>query len=101
MYLLRVRGGALYCGITNDFRNRMRQHWSGKGSKYVRSRLPFTPVWLFWCGREIAVQSERIIKRLPKQEKERIVRENFCHIESNGKGTCHFAGMRLAPTIDS
>ncbi len=40
VYLLRCRDGSLYCGVTKDLRARLALHRSGKGSKYVRSRLP-------------------------------------------------------------
>ncbi|MEI7578536.1 MAG: GIY-YIG nuclease family protein [bacterium] len=40
LYLLLCADNSLYTGITDDIKNRLAVHQSGKGSKYVRSRLP-------------------------------------------------------------
>ena len=41
VYILECSDTTLYTGITNNIENRMRVHNNGKGSKYVRARLPF------------------------------------------------------------
>ena len=40
VYLIRCSDGSLYCGITNNLKNRLAAHNSGKGAKYTRSRRP-------------------------------------------------------------
>lgn len=45
VYVLLCSDNSLYSGITNDLEKRMRVHQDGKGSKYVRSRLPFKVVY--------------------------------------------------------
>jgi len=40
VYLVRCSDDSLYCGISNDIKNRMVEHHSGKGTKYTRSRKP-------------------------------------------------------------
>lgn len=40
LYLVRCSDNSLYCGITNDLINRLKDHNSGKGAKYTRSRRP-------------------------------------------------------------
>jgi len=40
VYILLCSDKSLYTGITNDVEKRLVSHRSGKGSKYVRSRLP-------------------------------------------------------------
>ncbi len=40
VYLLRCSDESLYCGITNDLKNRLIAHNSGRGAKYTRSRRP-------------------------------------------------------------
>lgn len=40
VYILLCSDNTLYTGITNDLENRIKTHQSGKGSKYVRARLP-------------------------------------------------------------
>lgn len=40
LYVLRCKGGTLYCGITNNLTNRIEQHNRGKGARYTRGRGP-------------------------------------------------------------
>ena len=40
VYILQCRDNSFYIGITNDIPKRIILHNSGKGSKYVRSKLP-------------------------------------------------------------
>ena len=40
VYLIRCSDESLYCGITNNLKNRVETHNSGRGSKYTRSRRP-------------------------------------------------------------
>jgi len=40
VYLIRCSDESLYCGITNNLKNRLIAHNSGRGSKYTRSRRP-------------------------------------------------------------
>lgn len=41
VYLIECNDGTLYCGCAKDLKARLLVHQSGKGSRYVRSRLPF------------------------------------------------------------
>ncbi len=40
VYLLRGSDESLYCGITNNLKNPLIAHNSGRGAKYTRSRRP-------------------------------------------------------------
>ena len=40
VYIVRCADGTLYTGWTTDINNRLRDHNSGSGAKYTRSRLP-------------------------------------------------------------
>jgi putative endonuclease len=40
VYLIRCSDESLYCGVTNNLKNRLAAHNSGKGAKYTRSRRP-------------------------------------------------------------
>jgi putative endonuclease len=40
VYLIRCSDKSLYCGITNNLKNRLAAHNSGRGAKYTRSRRP-------------------------------------------------------------
>jgi putative endonuclease len=75
VYLLRCRDGSLYCGATSDLSRRLAAHGRGKGSKYVRSRLPATLVYAEeHASRGAALSREALIKGLPKREKEKMAR---------------------------
>jgi putative endonuclease len=40
VYLMRCSDESLYCGITNNLKNRLAAHNLGRGAKYTRSRRP-------------------------------------------------------------
>ena len=74
VYILRCGDGSLYTGITTDLERRVAAHNSGKGAKYTRSRLPVTPVyWEMVPDRGCALRRELAIKRLPREEKLRLI----------------------------
>ena len=70
VYLLRCSDNSLYCGISNDIKNRLIDHNSGKGAKYTRSRRP---VELIGISPEMtkseALKLEYRIKQLPVDKK--------------------------------
>ena len=70
VYLVRCSDKSLYCGISNDVHRRLKEHNSGKGAKYTRSRRP---VELVDISPEIpkreALKLEYRIKRLPADQK--------------------------------
>ena len=74
VYMLECNDKSIYTGICkNDISRRMREHASGKGSKYVRSRLPFELVWSkggFTASE--ALKEEYRIKQLEREDKRAI-----------------------------
>jgi putative endonuclease len=70
VYLVRCADNTLYCGITNDLKNRLIDHNSGKGAKFTRSRRP---VELVGVGPQMvkseALKLEYQIKQLPADKK--------------------------------
>lgn len=75
VYLLRCRDGSLYTGITNDLVRRLASHRAGKGSAYVRARLPVRVVYReSHPDRPAALRREAAIKRLTRAEKLALVR---------------------------
>jgi putative endonuclease len=69
-------GGHYYAGVTNDLPLRLHTQLSGKGSKYVRSRLP-NVAFLFsvtCISKSEALKLERRIKRLRRDQKEEFMR---------------------------
>ena len=75
VYLLRCRDGSLYTGITTDLVRRLASHRAGKGSAYVRARLPVRVVYREpQPDRPAALRREAAIKRLTRAEKLALVR---------------------------
>ena len=74
VYMLKCRGGSLYTGIARDLEKRMEQHSLGRGSKYVRSRLPFRLVYFEeFKTRSEAMRRENQIKGLTRIEKAELI----------------------------
>ncbi len=74
VYVVRRSDGALYTGIALDVARRLAQHRAGRGAKALRGRGPIELV----CRRRIgavglAMRIERAFKRLPKEQKERLI----------------------------
>jgi putative endonuclease len=76
VYLLRLRGGALYCGITNDLPRRLAAHNSGRGAKcIVPSKRPAKVAYVEAVrGFSAALRREYAIKKLSKARKEALVK---------------------------
>ncbi|NLY14755.1 MAG: GIY-YIG nuclease family protein [Gammaproteobacteria bacterium] len=74
VYLVRAENGALYCGITTDPQRRFKQHQSGKGARFFNSSPAVGMVYVEECaGKGCALKRELAIKRMSKQQKERLV----------------------------
>ncbi len=70
VYLVRCADNSLYCGITNDLKNRLIDHNSGKGAKYTRSRRHIELVCVSpKMTKSEALKLEYRIKRLPPGQK--------------------------------
>lgn len=70
VYLIRCSDESLYCGITNNLKNRLIEHNSGRGAKYTRSRRP---VELVAASSEMtksnALKLEYRVKQAPASKK--------------------------------
>ncbi len=70
VYLLKCADGSLYCGITNDLKNRLEKHSQGTASKYTASRLPVElVVSKKGLAKSEALKLELKIKKLPANKK--------------------------------
>jgi cyclophilin family peptidyl-prolyl cis-trans isomerase/predicted GIY-YIG superfamily endonuclease len=70
VYVLACRDGSLYAGTTNDLAARIRAHRRGSGSRYVRSRSPFTLcAWWETADRGAALREEAHFRRLTRRQK--------------------------------
>ena len=72
VYVLRLKGGALYTGYTCDVGSRLRRHVAGRASRCTRS---FPPVQVVACwevagGRGAAMSVERFLKGRDRAGKE-------------------------------
>ena len=79
LYLVRTRDGSLYAGIATDVARRFAEHQARgeKCARYLRGRAPLQLVFRREIGsRSLALKAEQRIKRLPKHQKEQIVRSN-------------------------
>ncbi|MBF0594694.1 MAG: GIY-YIG nuclease family protein [Candidatus Omnitrophica bacterium] len=86
VYILECRDGSYYAGQTNDLAARLKLHLAGKGSRYVRSRLPFTLGFVkTYRYFKRAFHEELRIKGLSRKEKEKLVK-NFCQTKRTIKG---------------
>ena len=72
--MVRCKKGILYTGYTNDLIKRVAQHNENKGAKFTRGRGPVALVYFEeFPTRGEAMAREIQIKRLTKQEKEKLI----------------------------
>jgi predicted GIY-YIG superfamily endonuclease len=76
VYILICGDGSLYSGCTVDVASRVAKHNSSKGAKYTRSHLPVKLVYSEVCAdRSAALQREAAIKKLPREQKQALVKK--------------------------
>ncbi len=78
VYMLKCNdcNGSLYTGYTSDLEKRLTLHSRGKGSKYVRSRLPVTLVYSeSFEDKSEAMRRECFIKSLSRCQKTDLIGE--------------------------
>ena len=75
VYMVRCADDSLYTGIAKDVERRIEEHNGGKlGARYTRARRPVRLVYQESCeGRSQASRRELEIKRLRREEKERLL----------------------------
>ena len=74
-YILECSDGTYYTGWSTDPERRVRQHNSGKGARYTRSRRPVRLVYVEECtDKSAALKRERTIKALTHSQKEKLFR---------------------------
>jgi predicted GIY-YIG superfamily endonuclease len=69
-YMLECADGSIYTGITNNVKERVAKHNSGKGAKYTRARLPVVlkRKWKYKDKSE-AAKAEYAYKKLTREAK--------------------------------
>lgn len=77
VYLLECADQSFYCGATNDLERRLKQHNSGRGSKYCLTRLPVVCVYSEPAkNKSAALKREYAIKQLSRAQKLALIKEN-------------------------
>ena len=77
VYILRCGDGTLYTGATDDVGRRLAAHRAGRGAKYTRGRGPLELVYVEeQLDKSAALRREWEIKRLRREQKEQMIREN-------------------------
>ena len=70
VYLIQCSDDSLYCGITNNLKNRLAAHNLGRGAKYTRSRRPVKLVGTSSkMTKSDALKREYSVKQVPASEK--------------------------------
>jgi putative endonuclease len=73
-YILECSDGTYYTGWSSDPQRRLREHNSGKGARYTRSRRPVRMVYLEELpDKSSALKRERAIKALPRPKKIKLI----------------------------
>jgi putative endonuclease len=73
-YILRCKDGTLYTGATKDMDRRLKEHNSGKASKYTSGRRPLKLIYVEECNDYSgALKREKEIQKMSRKEKDRLV----------------------------
>lgn len=74
VYIVQCRDGTFYTGWTKDMDKRVLEHNQGKGAKYTRGRSPVVlKYYEAFATREEALKREHFIKKLSRQQKEKLI----------------------------
>ncbi len=74
IYIVEASDGTFYTGIARDVTKRLQTHDSGKGSRYLRGRGPYTLVHReVRFGLSSALKREVQIKNLTRTQKEELI----------------------------
>ena len=89
VYILQCKDKSLYTGVALDVDRRLKEHRSGKGSKYLRSHLPVKLVYQEpFRGKSSALKREAQIKRWPRRKKQALVEGNRAGYSSKNRFGC-------------
>jgi predicted GIY-YIG superfamily endonuclease len=78
VYILECSDGTYYTGYSRNPETRLAQHQAGTASRYTRTRLPVTMIFLQECPTsKEAYRTERRIKQLPRKKKEALIRGEY------------------------
>jgi putative endonuclease len=73
-YILRCVDSSLYCGITNNLKERLEEHSRGEGAKYTKTRLPVKLIHFEeFPNKSSACKREREVKGWHREKKKALV----------------------------
>lgn len=76
-YMVLCSDNSLYTGYTDNLKQRMAAHNSGKGAKYTKARLPVELVyWEKHSTKQKAMQREYAIKQFTRAQKLKLLPED-------------------------
>jgi len=76
-YILECADGTYYTGWTTDPPRREKQHNLGRGARYTRARRPVRIIYVEeQPDRTTAMQRERAIKKLSRDQKMKLAKNN-------------------------
>ena len=74
IYILECNDGSLYCGSTNDLKDRLNRHNAGEGAEWTKKRLPVVLVYFEKYDTLISAQrQEKQIKGWAVIKKENLI----------------------------
>ena len=77
-YILRCYDNSLYCGMTTNLENRIKEHNGTKGAKYLRTKKPFQLIYSEeYPDIKSAMRRELQVKKWTKAKKEAVVRHDL------------------------
>lgn len=75
-YIVVCADGTYYTGSTGDLQKRVELHNKGRGAKYLRGKLPVRVVFAReYRYYKTVLRAERRIKKMPRLQKEKLVRQ--------------------------
>jgi putative endonuclease len=78
VYILECSNNALYTGITNNIKRRLREHNSGKGGRYTRARQPVRLIYTETYNKKSeALRREIQLKGWTRKKKEALIEGDF------------------------
>jgi len=80
VYMVRCGDNSLYTGITTDITRRISEHnFKDLGAKYTKAKRPVILMYRESAqNRSLALKREWAIKKLSKQQKEDLTKNNLC-----------------------
>jgi len=88
IYIIECSDKSLYTGVTSDLKRRLREHNSGKGGRYTKSRTPVTLVYSeTYKTKSKALKREIQIKGWTKKKKKALIEHDYAKLQQFGRSS--------------